>query len=508
MSTSASPLSLREFLSEAVFVGAEDIQIRRCVNRASDCQPGDVFIPKHSAGGDEHDRVEEAIRHGAVAVVAERLLPVSVPQCLVENTQEVYARVCQRLAGDPSDRLLTIGVVGTHGKTTTALYVSSMLKHLGGGVAYYTSLGASDSTECDRSATRPPEASELADWMRQADEAGAPAAVVELTPSMLANHATDGMEFDLLILTGLRPSQAPAAASGREMHGLLEQAAANLKSHGMVLVNADDAHAATWAERCEFACITYGLDAAEHVRAKRLSRQGAEQQLLVMAGNLLMPLTLKVPGEHVARAALAAVATSWMFDFSVPNAIAGVEKLQSVPGRMQRVSQAVDVPIFIDAGNTPDRVAVATHALRQHQLGPVTVVMDLDCRLDSRWRQQLGRVLDKGSNRIVLTGADLSAEAVQTLAMDVLGGVQAAGRVQVIPDRAAAILWAVDQAEQGCILLAGSGERRWLCREGQPCTDESVAKAAVTERNRKPAETPALAVFPPSEPNSFFPIDT
>lgn len=501
-----SGLSLREFLSEAVFVGAEDIRVSRCVDRAEKCKPGDVFVPKHNAAVDEHDRVEEAIRRGAVAVVAERILPVSVPQCLVDSTQEVYARICQQLAGEPSQRMLTIGVVGTHSKTTTALYVSAMLKKLGGAVAYYTSLGASDSTECDRTANRAPGPKRLANWMKKADLSGSPAAVVELTPAMLSNHVAAGIEFDLIILTGMRGSQKRGGPSVRTFSGLLDQLVTRLKSHGMVLYNADDAHAKNWASSKDVAAVSYGLDAAEHVRAKRLSRSGGEQQLLVMAGNLLMPLTLKIPGDHVARAAMAAVATSWMFDFSVPNAIAGTESLTSIPGRMQRVPQSFETPIYIDDGYTPDQVAVAAHALRVHQLGPGTIVADLSSRLHADWRQRLGEVLDKAAGKVVLTGADLCPTAVQSMAMDVLGGFQSPGRVQVIPDRAAAIEWAVKNTSQGSILLSGCGINPWSNASGETLTDEMLATAAL---EKKATQTvPSLSIFPPSDPNAVFPIDS
>lgn len=506
-STSTPTLSLRKFLDGAVFVGAEDISLGRCTDRAEKCRPGDVFIPRHNAVGDEHDKAEEAIRRGAVAVVAERILPVSVPQCLVGNTQEVYSKVCQALAGNPAERMLTIGVVGTHGKSTTALFVSSMLKKLGGAVAYYTSLGASDSTQCDRTATRAPGAKRLASWMRQAEQAGSPAAVIELTSAMLKNQIAAGVAFDLIILTGMRGAQVRGGPSVREFGILLDGLAVSLKSHGMLLYNADDAQAAIWAEHAGVAAISYGLDAAEHVRAKRLDRSGGEQQLLVMTGNMLMPLTLKIPGDHVARAALAAVATGWMFDFSVPKAIAGTEQLQTIPGRMQRIGEAVEVPIYIDGGATPDRVAVATHALRQHHLGPTTVVVDLGGPLDPQWRQRLGEVLDKAAPCIVLTGSDLSPEATQTIAMDVLGGFASPGRVQVIPDRAAAIAWAVENTAKGTILLSGCGASTWVGRSGELLSDERIAREVIRRKNHK-TPMPALSIFPPSGPNAFFPIDS
>lgn len=501
-SSQSGTLSLRGFLHQAVFVGAEDICVTRCASRAALCQPGDVFIPQYSAAGDEHEQVEEAIRRGAVAVVTERLLPVTVPQCLVEDTREAYGRVCQALVGHPSQRMLTIGVVGTHGKTTTALFVAAMLKRLGGAVAYYTSLGASDSTACDRTATRPPAARKLASWMEQCDLAGSPAMIVELTPNMLRQQVAAGVEFDVLILTGLRPSQLRGTPSQSELTSLLNRVTGNLKPHGMVLYNADDALAAQWAESSGVDCVNYGLDAAQHVRGKRLGRCNGEQQLLTMTGNLIMPLTLKVPGDHVARAALAAVATAWMFDFSVPEAVAGIEALTSIPGRMQRLPQAVEVPLLIDAAQSPDRVAVALHSIRQLQLGPTTVVMDLGCRLDPQWRQRLGEVLDKGAERVVLSASDFSPEAAQAIAMDVLGGFRSPGRVQVIPDRTAAIRWAVDHTEVGTLLLAGCGIERWTDREGQAVSDESIAKHWVAKKNSV-VKLPALSIFPPAESATF-----
>ncbi|MCA9181864.1 MAG: hypothetical protein KDA51_10445 [Planctomycetales bacterium] len=499
----AQGLSLRKFLSEGVFVGTEDILVTRCAHRAQDCQPGDVFIPHHSAASDQHDHVDEAVRRGAVAVVAERLLPVSIPQCLVDDTREVYGRVCQALVGQPSQRMLTIGVVGTCGKTTTALFVAAMLKRLGGAVAYYTSLGASDSTACDRTATRPPATRKLARWMEQAELAGSPAAIIELTPSMLQQQVTAGVEFDVLILTGMRSSQLRGSSSHAGFGELMRRLGENLKPPGMLLYNADDASAAQWAEASGLDCVNYGLDVAQHVQGKRLGRSGSQQQLLTMTGNLLMPMTLKIPGDHVARAAMAAVAVAWMFDFSIPDAVAGIEALDTIPGRMQRLSSAVEVPVHIDAADTPDRVAVALHALRQHQLGPTTVVMDLGCKLDPQWRQRLGEVLDKGADRVVLSSSDLSADMAQSLAMDVLGGFRSPGRVQVIADRSAAIRWAIDHTEAGSILLAGCGVKSWTDRDGIPGTDESIAKQALARKNSC-VPIPVLSIFPPSAAAPYF----
>lgn len=498
-----STISLRTLLREAVFVGADDITARRCVHKVDQCRVGDIFVPMQGSSTDGHDDVEEAVRRGASAVVAERLMPVSVPQCLVDSTPIAYGKICQALVGNPSQRMLTIGVVGTHGKTTTALFLSAMLKKLGGQVAYYTSLGASDSTNCDRSAVRPPATQKLARWLKQADLAGAPAAVVELAPSMLQNHVTSGIEFDLLVVTGMRPSQLRGSQNLRNTQRSLDEVIHQMKSHGMLLYNADDAFATRWASKSSLPGIGYGLDASLNVRAKRLSRAGGEQQLLTVIGNMVMPLTLKMPGDHIARAALAGVAAGWMFDLPVAEAIAGVESLQSIPGRMQRVVQSVDVPLYIDAGETPDRVAIALHALQKHSLGPTTAVVDVSSRLHPQWRGRLGEVLDRAASRVVLSASGCSPANAQSVIMDVLGGFHSPGRVQVISNRQAAIRWAVKNTEAGAILLSGCGSMPWLDVNDELTSDEIAAKAALESKNYRPI-SPILGIFPPTSQTPFF----
>jgi UDP-N-acetylmuramoyl-L-alanyl-D-glutamate--2,6-diaminopimelate ligase len=491
-----SVVSLRNLLSEAVFVGAEDIRVRRCCHVAEQCQIGDIYVPLTESNRDGHDYVDVAVKRGAAAVVAERLLPVSVPQCLVKDTRIAYGQMCQALAGNPAQRMLTIGVVGTHGKTTTALYIAAMMKRISGQVAYYTSLGSSDSTNCDRSAVRPPATRRLAKWFQSADEAGSPAAVLELTPSMLAQRATAGVDFDLLVVTGLRPSQLRGAPNLRNLRSSMAAVTAQMKSHGMVLYNADDAYASQWASESSMPAVGYGLDASQNVRGKRLSRAGGQQQLLAMAGNTLMPMTLNIPGDHIARAALAGVAAGWMFDFPVSEAVAGVESLQSIPGRMQRISQSVDVPVYVDAGETPDRIAVALHGLQQHQLGPTTAVVDINERLHPQWRARLGEVLDRAAARVVLSVATGSRSNAQSVVMDVLGGFRSPGRVQVIPNREAAIRWAINHTDSGSVMLSGCGAMPWLNDSDDLTSDEVVTKDALECKNRSPI-VQLFSVFPP-----------
>ena len=76
-------VSLRQILPEGRFFGGHDISVDACSSDARKCRPGDLYVALVGPDTDGHDDVAEAVRRGATAVLAEQLLPVSVPVCVV-----------------------------------------------------------------------------------------------------------------------------------------------------------------------------------------------------------------------------------------------------------------------------------------------------------------------------------------------------------------------------------------------------------------------------------------
>src|SRR6478736_4042373 len=93
---------------------------------------GSLFVAVKGERIDGHGFIEQAIRAGASAVVAQT--PVAsgpVPFVRVADSRKALGLLGSRFHGDPSARLKMIGVTGTNGKTTTTYLCKALLEGIG-----------------------------------------------------------------------------------------------------------------------------------------------------------------------------------------------------------------------------------------------------------------------------------------------------------------------------------------------------------------------------------------
>ena len=115
--------------------GAKDREITEVVydNRklTADC----LFVCIVGANFDGHSAIGDAVKAGAGAVVVSR--EVDIPEesditvIRVEDTRYAMAYIAANYNGNPADKLKTIGVTGTKGKTTVTYMIKSILEQAG-----------------------------------------------------------------------------------------------------------------------------------------------------------------------------------------------------------------------------------------------------------------------------------------------------------------------------------------------------------------------------------------
>jgi len=114
-------------LAPSEVAGARPAEISDLAYDTRAVAAGALFFCVRGSSVDGHDLAWEAVEQGAVALVVERELDVSVPQIVVPDSRSAMAVAADAFFGEPTKELELAGVTGTNGKTTTAFLLHAVL---------------------------------------------------------------------------------------------------------------------------------------------------------------------------------------------------------------------------------------------------------------------------------------------------------------------------------------------------------------------------------------------
>jgi UDP-N-acetylmuramoyl-L-alanyl-D-glutamate--2,6-diaminopimelate ligase len=247
-------------------------------------QRGDLFVALAGRQHDGHRFIEDALRQGAAAVLTQQAgqgIPPEVPFIRVPDTREALWRIAQQLYGDPTQHMLTLGVTGTNGKTTTTHMLQKILAAWGKPTVLIGTLGAwIEYPDGRREALAhegeftTPEVYQLQSLLERARQLGAQAAVMEVSSHALDQRRADGVRFDVGVFTNLTQDhldyhgtmEAYAAAKLRLFTDLAAQSGKLFRA----VVNIDDEWGRVFAAKARGAVYTYGESECALVRATRV----------------------------------------------------------------------------------------------------------------------------------------------------------------------------------------------------------------------------------------------
>src|SRR4051812_49014955 len=130
--TGIPSVSLRRLLPEAEFLGCRDLMVSGCSADSRRIEPGQVFVAIRGRSLDGHDFAGRALERGAAAVIVEEFRPeAGALQVVVRDARAAYAKLCQSLAGSPSEEFSVIGVTGDDGKTAASLFLRAIFEAAG-----------------------------------------------------------------------------------------------------------------------------------------------------------------------------------------------------------------------------------------------------------------------------------------------------------------------------------------------------------------------------------------
>jgi UDP-N-acetylmuramoyl-L-alanyl-D-glutamate--2,6-diaminopimelate ligase len=454
-------VSLRGLLRDDLSVRPPDVRTTSCTHDFRHVRPGDVYVALAEADTDGHDFAVEAARRGAAALICERNLPVfNIPQFVVVDSRAAYGRLCQALVGNPSHQLKIIGVTGTNGKTTVARLMSSIFKTAGSQPGLIDSLGTFDGSDCRLTHDIDMSAPTLARRLARMEASGLSRAILEVSSQSLSQSRLAGVNLHAVCITHIGRDHL-------DWHGTLEnyrQAKRRILDHlhpdGVAIFNADCQESMRILATFNQPALTIGLRKPAEITAQIIEQHVNEQIFVITAGDDSVGVRTAIIGDHHVYNCLSATAMCLAYGIELPTIARGLEAVDSLPGRMERVIGGEGYSIYVDAAKSPEALRACLRAARQVTKGRVICVFDSEGCPARNERVALGRVAGALAEMSVITTNGRRIEGRADHSRDIVHGFADPRKAHVILDRREAIAWALEQAsESDTIVIAGMGDR-------------------------------------------------
>ncbi|MCG3129256.1 MAG: UDP-N-acetylmuramoyl-L-alanyl-D-glutamate--2,6-diaminopimelate ligase [Phycisphaerae bacterium] len=452
--------------------------------------PGGIFVALRGTRADGGDFVRDALARGAAVVLGERFAQQDERCICVSDARAALATLAARWYGleQRVGRTLRVaGVTGTNGKSTTAFMTTAIVRAAGQrcgmlGTVYYDLCGRVVAANMTT-----PGPLELAAYVRECADAGAAAAVMEVSSHALDQRRTDGLSFSAAAFTNLTGDHLDYHQTLAAYRDAKERLFAGLGASAVAVVNRDDEHQAYMVRRCAARVMTYSLlrEADITARVTRETIKGTHYVLRIAGRDLA--LENAVVGRHNVYNAAAAAGLALALGYSTEAIAAGLSSLRNIPGRLQRVPSKSGFDVFVDYAHTDDALANVLHVLRKVTPRKLLVLFGCGGDRDRTKRPRMGRVAVELADEVIVTSDNPRSEPPSAIIEEILSGIDPSKRscVAVEADRRRAIQLAIDRAAPGdVVLIAGKGHENYQILGSQrvPFDDVEVAIDALAGR--------------------------
>jgi UDP-N-acetylmuramoyl-L-alanyl-D-glutamate--2,6-diaminopimelate ligase len=449
-------MRLKEVMPDAP-AEARELDITGLAYDTRQVAPGTLFFCVPGFTRDGHEFAPEAIARGAVALVVQRPLELEVPEVLVPDVRAAMAPAAAAFYGDPTSQLVTAGVTGTNGKTTTAFLLRSLLEADSRPTGLLgTVLSVIGGVEHEVVRTTP-EAIDLQRTFRKMLEDGDEAVSMEVSSHALKLHRADAIHFDVAIFTNLTQDHL-------DFHGTMDDYFASKRrlftdpEPAAAVINVDDPYGRRLAAELADP-ITFGLESEASYRAVDVQTELSGSRLTVVGPDGEAELSSPLRGRFNVYNVLGSFAAGRALGIAAETAAGAIASAGQVPGRFQPVDEGQDFAVLVDYAHTPDSLENVLRAARSLTRGQVHVVFGCGGDRDRGKRPLMGEIARRLADRVIVTSDNPRSEDPEAIIAEILAG--AGPDVPHTADRRVAIAEALAGAGAGdVVLIAGKGHEQ------------------------------------------------
>jgi UDP-N-acetylmuramyl-tripeptide synthetase len=450
---------------------------------------GDFFVAIKGEKIDGARFIPQAIERGAVAVASESqtepkpdAVSLSVP-----DARRFLAEISRIFYEDPSEELKLVAIIGTNGKTTTSYLVDSIYRCAGIRSCLVGTIGMKIGDRSFHTEHTTPESSDLMRFFREAVTEGCTHGVLEVSSHSLALKRVFGATFRVGVFMNLTRDHLDFHKD-MESYFLSKKllfSAENGNRIETAVVNTDDPYGLRLESEINCPVVSFGFnkDAKIHVKDFNSRVDGTDLTIQTPAGDISYRLHLV--GRPNIYNVMAATGIALSLDISLDAVCRGIEGLEGVPGRVERVDAGQDFTVVVDYAHSPDSLENLLNTVSQLPHERVITVFGCGGDRDRTKRPIMGEIAVRMSDFVFATSDNPRSEDPTAILKETETGMhRGPAPYKIVPDRREAIKSAVSMARKGdVVVIAGKGHEDYQILRDRtiPFDDRKLAGELIRE---------------------------
>ena len=458
-------------LSE-LYEGYPDILINDIKISSKEVNKNDLFVCIKGVTKDRNNYINEAIMKGAVAIVTNKNVNVSVPVIYVSNPNKELVNLCRKFYDFKDNNLDIIAITGTNGKTTVASIIKDLI---GDNCGYMGTNGIICKSFNHKIRNTTPDADRLYKYFKMFNDAGCKYLAMEASSEAFFRNRLDSLMFKIGIITNITEDHL-------NVHGTIENYVASKKKiinhiekDGVLILNKDDKHYLDILEKANCKVLTIGKNDAI-LEIVKINAFADKTDITLKFQDKMYDITSPLLGEFNAYNLCAALLSLIALGKKLEEIIPSINKISIPKGRMEFLKYGQKYHIILDYAHTSDAFKNIYEFLNKVKTGKIITVTGSAGGREHEKRKEIGKLVLDNSDYCIFTMDDPRNEDVNTIIDELIGNSRKTNYERIV-DRKLAIKKALDMANKDdIILIAGKGDDDYMAIKDEyiPYKDEDV----------------------------------
>lgn len=457
----------------------DHIEVTGVTNDSRKVTNGSLFVAIKGYLDDGHLYLEKAKALGAVAAVVTKFNEnLDLTQIKVDNPRKVLSHLAAKITDHPTKSMRMVGITATNGKTTTSYILDHIYQVAGFKTGLIGSVVIKMDDEFKHSDLTTPESSDLQVIFTQMLEKKLDKVVMEVSSSALELYRVNDVDFDIVAFNNFSREHIDQHGSLEKYYEAKSSLIKKAKKEAFVILNRDDEVSFGLKDKSKASVITFSTkDENAHVYCKNLDLSSGRAEFILQINKEFDGLAgivskgeyqvkLKMPGFHSVVNSLSALSIALVDGVPIEDAIEGIETFTGVERRFQYIydEDFIIIDDHFANGSNIDMTLESLVKLEYNKLHLVyairgnrgTTVNRENITTLMKWVDKLGLTEIIGTSSLeFVTSKDKVTKEEMEVFKDELSKSNL--KVTIIDELKPAIKFAIDQAEDGdVILLAGS----------------------------------------------------